>query len=226
MRFVNILISSISSSFNSRTRKGCDARSRTIRGRFRFQFTHPQGVRYPVERVDDNCLVSIHAPARGAIYCIACGGDSYWFQFTHPQGVRFNGERYMQYTQVSIHAPARGAIPSSRNPSRLYSFNSRTRKGCDSSAMPTSAVQKFQFTHPQGVRFSIFIFCVKVHVSIHAPARGAIMVKVCHCLRCRFNSRTRKGCDQPEQQQKSAQRFQFTHPQGVRSNFSRVFQCL
>ena len=33
---------------------------------------------------------------------------------------------------------------------------------------------KFQFTHPQGVRFSCAVQVVPQNVSIHAPARGAI----------------------------------------------------
>ena len=55
------------------------------------------------------------------------------FQSTHPRGVRLQhiGQQEV-YTKVSIHAPAWGAT---YNPLRQayypYSFNPRTRVGCD-----------------------------------------------------------------------------------------------
>ena len=53
----------------------------------------------------------------------------------------------------------------------------------------------FQFTHPRGVRFQ-FLFCKAVfNVSIHAPARGAIIVPFGWEGSMGFNSRTREGCD-------------------------------
>ena len=58
--------------FNSRTREGCDKNSFPSCARVKFQFTHPRGVRFaPVRDVWAGC-VSIHAPARGAIFTSAC----------------------------------------------------------------------------------------------------------------------------------------------------------
>ena len=121
------------------------------------------------------------------------------FQFTHPRGVRPEGVQY--------------SSPKSRR------FNSRTRKGCDEmSCLSSSLNRKFQFTHPRGVR--------------RTPRERTIG-------RIRFNSRTREGCDpsrccsrRPSSSFNSRTRegwdiylllnanyedkFQFTHPRGVR----------
>ena len=81
----------LESSFNPRTREGCDPcliRALTILG-----------------------SVSIHAPARGATcYCLMPIPQIREFQSTHPRGVRpvsRCGE--FRHADVSIHAPARGA---------------------------------------------------------------------------------------------------------------------
>ena len=133
------------SSFNSRTREGCDPRSSPKLG---------------------GGSVSIHAPARGAMSCALILGTYWRFQFTHPRGVRstrnahkvgaqgFNSrtregcdralfdEVHRQW--VSIHAPVRGAM-------RIWSksrFNSRTREGCDIQQEGATQTYLFQFTHP------------------------------------------------------------------------------
>ena len=55
-------------------------------------------------------LVSIHAPARGAILDNAISYYTQKFQFTHPQGVRLRVQAEVGDLVVSIHAPARGAM--------------------------------------------------------------------------------------------------------------------
>ena len=78
------------SRFNSRTREGCDPYdTSTPMVSVTFQFTHPRGVR-PLMYLRSvlRCMVSIHAPARGA---------------TNGTGSLFLS------VDVSIHAPARGA---------------------------------------------------------------------------------------------------------------------
>ena len=101
---------------------------------FRFQFTHPYGVRHVKEiRADMETQVSIHAPIWGATpYGLAPGDEFSAFQFTHPYGVRPKYgdpgkllEKEFQFTHpygvrhgvniplfcysVSIHAPIWGA---------------------------------------------------------------------------------------------------------------------
>ena len=139
--------------FNSRTRKGCDFKT-IDRNRIRkFQFTHPQGVRCKGYHATQAERVSIHAPARGAIFTAMATVASSWFQFTHPQGVRYSLANLVRQVEVSIHAPARGAITNAECTQDSSSFNSRTRKGCDIVRHDLGADLRFQFTHPQGVRF-------------------------------------------------------------------------
>ena len=139
--------------------------------------------------------VSIHAPARGAMYVSrkqdnGLGFNSRtregcdilitallvctMFQFTHPRGVRSCQNHGSRKYFVSIHAPARGAIKFWRIP---------LQHG------------QFQFTHPRGVRWLDSELSISDDVSIHAPARGAILI-LTHFKRLST--------------------FQFTHPRGVR----------
>ncbi len=186
-------------------------------------------------------MVSIHAPARGAILSVGVNLLLKRFQFTHPRGVRFVTKLELSLVIEFQFTHPRGVRFSSfRSILRLRSFNSRTREGCD-----------------KAPGFAKHI----VHVSIHAPARGAITLEYrsralyqfqfthprgvrCSCGSSRahplgFNSRTREGCDicagshyntldvSIHAPARGAMRtrlqnfwivlFQFTHPRGVRS---------
>ena len=98
--------------FNSRTREGCDC-LRSCTSSF--------------------CLVSIHAPGRGATQLHHLSLHRSTFQFTHPGGVRRRRVLPLpNATLVSIHAPGRGATSASvRGTTTPSRFNSRTREGCD-----------------------------------------------------------------------------------------------
>ena len=139
-----------------------------------FQFTHPRGVRLSRPKIARSGVVSIHAPARGAMNLISYLFHNLWFQFTHPRGVRYVQPGHARYN---------------------HSFNSRTREGCDSKAVPFQLVVLFQFTHPRGVRFRSKLTPLEYEVSIHAPARGAMLVTAFRHSNRGFNSRTREGCD-------------------------------
>ena len=105
-------------SFNPRTRAGCDGRSNTWpHGLARFQSTHPRGVRPKPDSASQ---------WRGA------------FQSTHPRGVRPAMVGFVILALlVSIHAPARGATQKhSRRGPRGSRFNPRTRAGCDTIIIP------------------------------------------------------------------------------------------
>ena len=144
----------------------------------KFQSTHPYGVR-PALRQCKQCLssVSIHAPVRGATPAKHNSGLYFLFQSTHPYGVR----RYVRF---------------SGQPGD-YSFNPRTRTGCDScNKHDLPNIHTFQSTHPYGVRqvlCQVFtgtkmfqsthpygvrpgwasMYATSGAVSIHAPVRGA-----------------------------------------------------
>ena len=128
---LSVILVGFPTSFNSRTREGCDRLDEVSKETGEFQFTHPRGVR-----------------------CVS--------PFT------------LLICAVSIHAPARGAILQSQALQRGLGFNSRTREGCDGALRHALDLNKFQFTHPRGVR------CVPKLTSSNIGS---------------FNSRTREGCD-------------------------------
>ena len=79
-------------------------------------------------------MVSIHAPAGGATRA----------------GRKWNMKAYT----VSIHAPAGGATPLLLfGYTTIRGFNPRTRRGCDYFSVSfLQEKDRFQSTHPQGVR--------------------------------------------------------------------------
>ena len=188
--------------------------------------------------------VSIHAPARGATLGEVPASRRAAVSIHAPaRGATRARLDLPVVAAVSIHAPARGATPSGRVLSPLSafqftrpqgarrwragsrktrrSFNSRARKGRDSSGALVRPVQPwFQFTRPQGARPPSFVALVRLpgfnsrarkgrdasgglahivrvfDVSIHAPARGATLSSCAPCRGMRrFNSRARKGRD-------------------------------
>ena len=189
--------------FNPRTRVGCDV---------------PMEEALEVAR-----KVSIHAPAWGATSLSSFDGCAIRFQSTHPRGVRLHcSEPSCRFQVVSIHAPAWGAtrgLPACGDPHGC--FNPRTRVGCDIAfIMGLALINKFQSTHPRGVRrpkpgcgkttvmcfnprtrvgcdtCEDFTGCWVVCVSIHAPAWGATSCTSSkRSVRASFNPRTRVGCD-------------------------------
>ena len=77
---------------------------------------------------------------------------------------------------VSIHAPARGAtVLADGVPLAVESFNPRAREGRDLAfSISSSDISGFQSTRPRGARqCGAFHEKRALHVSIHAPARGA-----------------------------------------------------
>ena len=146
--------------FNPRTREGCDQGGKFI-GRFYSHF-NPR----TREGCDTNAAVlsfqkwiSIHAPARGATFCVL------YKVIIFP---------------ISIHAPARGATVTNSQASNLaVDFNPRTREGCDRAGRLADAFCqiRFQSTHPRGVRRAGNDEKINLRsISIHAPARGATAI--------------------------------------------------
>ena len=183
-----------------------------------FQFTHPRGVRSNFATACVCSEVSIHAPARGAIFFPGVKAASIGFQFTHPRGVRYvrtilksTSKCFNSRTRegcddaangiysailVSIHAPARGAIIDNARSRRINGFNSRTREGCDLRDDRRTARRS---------------------VSIHAPARGAIGAVTEEKLDAVFQFTHPRGVRYRTLQAVFPFiKFQFTHPRGVR----------
>ena len=106
------------SSFNPRTRVGCDMPSTDAPPcRLMFQSTHPRGVRprSPAKQ-QTGYPVSIHAPTWGATTTFRTPKFApYQFQSTHPRGVRRLPRcRQTRRGHVSTHAPAWGATSPKR----------------------------------------------------------------------------------------------------------------
>ena len=165
---------------------------------FLFQFTRPQGARRS----------ALTHPLVSTV-----------FQFTRPQGARqialrriigtgsFNSRarkgrdqrigprQFRRY--VSIHAPARGAtVPSPFPVPNFWRFNSRARKGRDDPGRPITANRpRFNSRARKGRDICDTNTLCQFAVSIHAPARGATLMKSEALARVRF---------------------QFTRPQGAR----------
>ena len=193
-------ISSVSLSFNSRTREGCDLASDVL----------------PFMRD-----VSIHAPGRGATaqrykqYCLHLR-----FQFTHPGGVRpqpLNTAAFVRMFQFT-HPGGVRLFGVGCSLTAIPSFNSRTREGCDSDVLPFMRDELFQFTHPGGVRQVRDRKNTTIYPFQFTHPGGVRL----HTLRTQhngrsFNSRTREGCDiVPDSDYSAVGMFQFTHPGGVR----------
>ena len=136
--------------------RGATLNPNVLTFKFKFQSTHPHGVRH-IQRLDiTSCQcfnprthtgcdagimpmgymdkVSIHAPTRGATPFNASNAVARSFQSTHPHGVRQRLLRgFREVADVSIHAPTRGAtLPAiAHNRLALTGFNPRTHTGCD-----------------------------------------------------------------------------------------------
>ena len=75
----------------------------------------------------------------------------------------------------------------------------------------------FQFTHPGGVRLSDeLLFVPELKFQFTHPGGVRLYSLYSCCLRYRFNSRTREGCDEKCSLVHLHGGFQFTHPGGVR----------
>ena len=169
------------SSFNPRTRVGCD-----------------QPVLFLLTQ---RHAVSIHAPAWGATsQSFSFSLSAMRFQSTHPRGVRPDVcHRGKKRNFVSIHAPAWGATRRAANIcSPMVGFNPRTRVGCDTVRKGASfSTNKFQSTHPRGVRLVhelhrkhvVGRFNPRTRVGCDGRAENTLLSLWC------FNPRTRVGCD-------------------------------
>ena len=102
-------------------------------------------------------------------------------------------------TKVSIHAPTRGATEDficARSFGQV-SIHAPTRGATHQCKDAGEDSQKFQSTHPHGVRPLHPCKAVAIrYVSIHAPTRGATLAhfRMAFAPSC-FNPRTHTGCD-------------------------------
>ncbi len=120
--------------FNPRTYEGCDRHSHVglIQAQI-FQSTHPRRVRrYRIKGRVRSCMISIHAPAKGATILFIISSS---------------------VLKISIHAPAKGATNRTSGEKEDIIFQSthprRVRLSFHQKCMYD---KKFQSTHPRRVR--------------------------------------------------------------------------
>ena len=99
-------------SFNPRTHTGCDAFRTSSKGKSCMVSIHAptRGATMTIFTKTINRYVSIHAPTRGATTSTLLKMVKYMFQSTHPHGVRHNLGSFLE---------------------KIKSFNPRTHTGCD-----------------------------------------------------------------------------------------------
>ena len=142
-----------------------------------FQSTHPHGVRLQfVVYYIVICIVSIHAPTRGATPPLDALTELDAFQSTHPHGVRLvlstNNAKSHPFQSTHPHG-VRLPLPLTRPP-LSECFNPRTHTGCD--LEKPLAYWSFQSFNPRthtGCDALSEPSHEKENVSIHAPTRGA-----------------------------------------------------
>ena len=162
-------------SFNPRTRIGCDVPSPNAASFPVFQSTHPHRVRRALDYIN---------------------GTIRWFQSTHPHRVRLEAAKldlsysgfnprtrigcdfflklYKNQAKFQSTHPHRVRLDGVEYYEIIDSFNPRTRIGCDDNMTKIAPMLKFQSTHPHRVRL------IFKYPSVRS--------------RC-FNPRTRIGCD-------------------------------
>ena len=101
--------------------------------------------------------------------------------------MRHGSRQYLlEAKDVSIHAPLKGATAHSQHMVyNVYSFNSRTPKGCDCNSNATKVIHNCVSIHAplKGATIISSLKDLTKKVSIHAPLKGATDISVCHALR-------------------------------------------
>ena len=228
--------------FNPRTCTRCDP-SRVTRQGSQKDFNPRTCTRCDVDRIAQDVApeISIHAPARGAIWMSASLTRFCGFQSTHLHEVRStsitSSARRKPFQSTHLHEVRLAPI---RQTTQSIYFNPRTCTRCDN-IRPTPPEVTSDFNPRTCTRCDedFFSFLILDIISIHAPARGAI--EVCEGVPCggrfqsthlhevrwshnyhwrqvsHFNPRTCTRCDDQLPQHKGGQRiFQSTHLHDVR----------
>ncbi len=164
--------------------------------------------------------VSIHAPARGATRTVRkMPGLSRVSIHAPARGATGHDQYGRDRRAVSIHAPARGATRMLGQNHRLLLFQSTRPRGArPKSACWMSVPVSFQSTRPRGARPNYYLQrLIIIHVSIHAPARGATRID------CAVGQRARVSIHAPARGATDAGfrpgvrlMFQSTRPRGAR----------
>ena len=141
--------------FNPRTHVGCDEELNTLIAHYKFQSTHPRGVRLDSQKfLQMDANISIHAPTWGAT------------STTLPTPFEI---------KISIHAPTWGATKNRQyQTDTTEDFNPRTHVGCDSLEDTYHLTQVISIHAPTwGATDGKIPNRSMLDISIHAPTWGA-----------------------------------------------------
>ena len=148
--------------FNSRTHEGCDMPVPAVSlAPSKFQFTHPRGVRRKTPLLLSIGITSFNSRTHEGCDCSRTTGKRDRRSFnsrTHegcdlpPTCSRSGRRRFNSRTHEGCDMSTTG-----RRTTAL-GFNSRTHEGCDTAWRVTFGQdERFQFTHPRGVRPMLLI---------------------------------------------------------------------
>ena len=144
-----------------------------------FQFTPLREGRHflPKKKISRG-LISIHAPPRGATFCVNFLFKLVYFNSRPSARGDEIAEKQDMSAGISIHAPPRGATALSvQHQKRQVNFNSRPSARGDVAVHATIFFKAFQFTPlREGRRDGVFT-PLSYRISIHAPPRGATAIK-------------------------------------------------
>ena len=127
------------------------------------------------------CIISIHAPAKGATESVNSFLFLLDFNPRSREGSDLCRELAHKFPRISIHAPAKGATGFANVGAgfSLY-FNPRSREGSDLSITISGAEGcRFQSTLPRRERRATRVrLDGALPISIHAPAKGATRFRI------------------------------------------------
>ena len=165
----------VRSSFNPRTHEGCDLRAASLSSRLLVSIHAPtRGATQGCKREPIGTSVSIHAPTRGATPIIKQERMVPLVSIHAPtRGATSADSRGCILVGVSIHAPTRGATSFGRVAwiSNQVSIHAPTR-GATIYLDFKSYLEKFQSTHPRGVRQSASLINTKITLFQSTHPRG------------------------------------------------------
>ncbi len=216
---------------------------RSTLGGMEFQSTHPHGVRLNQrDHINGWIPISIHAPARGATP--AGPPPSSKSDHFNPRTRTGCDDNELRKADLdwNFNPRTRTGCDTAVNQFviTLEDFNPRTRTGCDDVMIDVRLDVLFQSTHPHGVRpqFSCVLVIkwyfnprtrtgcdlgnrvriVQPEISIHAPARGATLDMFHYAVMTdiSIHAPARGATSMSLLMIGQANRFQSTHPHGVR----------
>ena len=166
--------------FNPRSHEGSDSQSNISNSVSCIISIHAPtkgATLMPKKSIDTLAKISIHAPTKGATTSIAASNCELMIISIHAptKGATICSIPYSLFLRISIHAPTKGATcPYLQMCTHLFHFNPRSHEGSDLISSSLSVLIKvFQSTLPRRERLNGINATQSELISIHAPTKGA-----------------------------------------------------